>query len=240
MMDLGLLDEPFAAEDIEWRVQQCGMASNGPWAMVLCYVTNRAIMKRLDDVCGKGGWRNEFRDIPNNGGVECGISINVHGEWITKWDAAENTQVEAVKGGRSGAMKRAAVQWGIGRYLYQLEERFAICTVERNNKWNKASYKDKQTNKFHSLWWETPTLPGWALPANIQTKEESPSNDQVPVHEQEQILRKFTEEIMNEPMPDKVKKLYEETWRKLDGFPDYQAKCKKDTGIRLHELERAA
>lgn len=52
----------------------------------------------------------------NNGGVECGISIKIDGEWITKWDAAENTQVEAVKGGRSGAMKRAAVQWGIGRY----------------------------------------------------------------------------------------------------------------------------
>lgn len=61
------------------------------------YVTNRAIMKRLDEVCGKAGWRNEYRDIPNNGGVECGISIKVDGEWITKWDASENTQVEAVK-----------------------------------------------------------------------------------------------------------------------------------------------
>lgn len=60
-------------------------------------------MKRLDEVCGKAGWRNEYRDIPNNGGVECGISIKVEGEWITKWDAAENTQVEAVKdGGRDG------------------------------------------------------------------------------------------------------------------------------------------
>jgi hypothetical protein len=89
-----------------------GKNNNGIWAKVLAYVTNRAIMKRLDEVCGKAGWRNEYRDIPNNGGVECGISIKVEGEWITKWDAAENTQVEAVKGGRSGAMKRAAVQWG--------------------------------------------------------------------------------------------------------------------------------
>jgi hypothetical protein len=108
-----------------------GKNNNGIWAKVLAYVTNRAIMKRLDEVCGKAGWRNEYRDIPNNGGVECGISIKVEGEWITKWDAAENTQVEAVKGGRSGAMKRAAVQWGIGRYLYNLEEGFAVVSATR-------------------------------------------------------------------------------------------------------------
>lgn len=111
-MNLDQLDEPFAAEDIEWRIQQSGKTRDGKvWAMVLAYVTNRAIMKRTDDVCGKAGWRNEYRDIPNNGGVECGISIKIGSEWVTKWDAAENTQVEAVKGGRSGAMKRAAVQW---------------------------------------------------------------------------------------------------------------------------------
>ena len=130
-MNLDDLDAPFASDDIEWRIQQAGKNNNGIWAKVLAYVTNRAIMKRLDEVCGKAGWRNEYRDIPNNGGVECGISIKVDGEWITKWDAAENTQVEAVKGGRSGAMKRAAVQWGIGRYLYNLEEGFAVVSATR-------------------------------------------------------------------------------------------------------------
>ncbi len=41
------------------------------------YVTKQGTMKRLDDVCGKAGWRNEYRDILNNGGVECGISIKI-------------------------------------------------------------------------------------------------------------------------------------------------------------------
>ena len=91
-MDLNKFDEPFSPEDIEWRIQQSGKTRDGKvWAMVLAYVTNRAIMKRLDDVCGKAGWRNEYRDIPNNGGVECGISIKIDSEWVTKWDAAENT-----------------------------------------------------------------------------------------------------------------------------------------------------
>ena len=88
--------------------------------------------RNVHDVCGKAGWRNEYRDIPNNGGVECGISIKIDSEWVTKWDAAENTQVEAVKGGRSGAMKRAAVQWGIGRYLYNLEEGFAQTSLDKS------------------------------------------------------------------------------------------------------------
>ncbi|EPF6937558.1 Rad52/Rad22 family DNA repair protein, partial [Salmonella enterica subsp. enterica serovar Typhimurium] len=43
-MNLDLLDEPFAAEDIEWRIQQSGKTRDGKlWAMVLAYVTNRAI-----------------------------------------------------------------------------------------------------------------------------------------------------------------------------------------------------
>lgn len=158
-MNLEKLDEPFAASDIEWRVQQGGHSRNGkPWAMVLAYVTNRAIMKRLDDVCGKAGWKNEYLPAPN-GGLMCGISIKIGDEWVTKWDGADNTQVEAVKGGMSGAMKRAAVQWGVGRYLYALEANFAQCSEQNNG--GKKHY-DKKANK--SFWWTPPALPEWALP----------------------------------------------------------------------------
>lgn len=97
-MNLDLLDEPFAAEDIEWRIQQSGKTRDGKlWAMVLAYVTNRAIMKRLDDVCGKAGWRNEYRDIPNNGGVECGISIKIDSEWVTKWVSVNRPPYVAIR-----------------------------------------------------------------------------------------------------------------------------------------------
>ena len=90
----------------------------------MAYLTSRAVQQRFDDVCGPGDWRNEFREGPG-GGVLCGISVRVEradgtSEWVTKWDGADNSQVEAVKGGLSGATKRAAVQWGVGRYLYDL------------------------------------------------------------------------------------------------------------------------
>ena len=110
--------------------------------MLLAYVTNRAVMDRLDEVCGVGNWRNEFVQAPN-GGVLCGISVKIDDEWVTKWDGAENTNVEAVKGGLSGSMKRAAVQWGIGRYLYKLPATFAKFhdfgknNIKINNQWYK-------------------------------------------------------------------------------------------------------
>lgn len=162
------LQAPFHPNDIEWRAQRVGIKSNGPWAMVLAYVTNRAIMARLDEVFGPMGWQNEYRNIPT-GGVECGISIwNPElSQWITKWDAADNTQVEATKGGRSDSMKRAAVQWGIGRYLYNLEATFANASIgnpspDIRNVAVKCNFGDKQRQQWG--YWVKPQLPDWAVP----------------------------------------------------------------------------
>lgn len=154
-MNLAKLREPFAATDIEWRVGRAGKNSRGIWAMCLAYITNRAIMERLDDVCGPTNWRNDYREAPA-GGVLCGLSIRVGDEWVTKWDGAENTDMEAVKGGLSGAMKRAAVQWGIGRYLYDLPEGWA--TISDSGRYYG---KTKDGDVFH---WDPPALPEWALP----------------------------------------------------------------------------
>ena len=48
--ELDRLRDPFAPGDIEWRVQTAGEKNGKPWARVLAYVTNRAIMDRLDEV----------------------------------------------------------------------------------------------------------------------------------------------------------------------------------------------
>ncbi len=164
-MDFKKLGEPFSARDIEWRLQQCGEKSGGGfWGKCLAYVTNRAIQQRLDDVIGAENWKNEFAKAPD-GGVMCGISIRIvrengEAEWVTKWDGAENTDIEAVKGGLSGAMKRAAVQWNIGRYLYNLEEGW----VEVNDK-GLFQGKTKSGKVFR---WNPPELPDWALPRSEQ------------------------------------------------------------------------
>lgn len=160
---------PFAPDDIEWRVQQAGYTKDGKkiWAQVLAYVTNRAIQERLDDVCGIDRWKNIYEKAPD-GGVMCGISIKFDEEWLTKWDGAENTHVEAVKGGLSGAMKRAAVQWGIGRYLYNLEATFANCQKDKPEDmkgWMRTTAKLNKDDKFPTVfYYKIPILPTWARP----------------------------------------------------------------------------
>ena len=158
------LQEPFAVEDLEWRVQNSGVSNKSkPWAMVVAYVTNRAIQQRLDDVLGFGGWQNQYTPSPDGKGFLCGISIKSEGEWVTKWDGAENTNIEPLKGGLSNSMKRAAVQFGIGRYLYNLEAKFAVCNIVEDRRDSKNNYAyDKKTNSH--IDWASPDLPEWALP----------------------------------------------------------------------------
>jgi hypothetical protein len=119
-MNIERLKDFFSPEDLEWK--PIAITKDKRKALAAAYITNRAICDRLDDVCGPMNWRNEFRPGPG-GGVVCGISIRSDdGEWVTKWDGAENTDIEPVKGGLTGSMKRAASIWGIGRYLYSLPQ----------------------------------------------------------------------------------------------------------------------
>lgn len=167
-MRLSRLSEPFPAEDVEWRISRAGIGSRGIYCRVLAYITARAIQKRLDDVCGPSGWKLEEPRVLDlaKPAFACGLSIlTAEGEWVTKWDVSEPTNVEPAKGGWSGAMKRAGAQWGIGRYLYYLDEVFAEVTdapPELARDWNYAKIKTDEGQKVY--YWKSPSLPGWALP----------------------------------------------------------------------------
>jgi hypothetical protein len=144
-IDFEKLIAPFPANDIEWRAGATNREKNK--ALALAYITSRAVMNRLDDVAGPANWRDDYAPGPD-GGVICGLSLRINGEWITKWDGAENSNFEAVKGGLSDAFKRAAVKWGIGRYLYNLDGVWTPC---------------EERGKTVVLT-ATPSLPAWALP----------------------------------------------------------------------------
>jgi hypothetical protein len=150
------LKEPFLPEEIEWRVGST--THDKTRGLAVAYVTNRAIQDRLDDTFGPSGWQNEFRVWKGESQI-CGISVwdDEKGQWITKWDGADDSQTEATKGGLSDAMKRAAYQWGIGRYLYKLPSSWVA--IEPIGK----SFRLK----------ETPQLPDWALPKGYQKTQKS-------------------------------------------------------------------
>ena len=160
MSDLSKLAEPFDLSDLEWRVARAGETSGRVWAIVLTYITARAIMDRLDAVCGVYGWQTEYRDI--GGALSCGIGIYTEDEWIWKWDGTGHLSAgggldsaDAGKGDFSNALKRAGVQWGIGRYLYGLTESFAKVHAG-------GAFKGKAAGKAFK--WDPPDLPSWALP----------------------------------------------------------------------------
>lgn len=161
-MDLDRLADPFPEADVEWRVQTSGTNSGRPWARVLAYITARAIMSRLDDVCGPLGWKVSYRHVKEKG-VICELSIwdDEKAQWITKEDGAEETDIESMKGGLSSALKRAGACLGIGRYLYQLEAGFADCVTQKD----KAHPHYAKTKDGTAFYWSPPALPSWALPS---------------------------------------------------------------------------
>jgi hypothetical protein len=142
---------------------------------------------------GPGNWKNEFRPGPD-GGVMCGLSVRVGDEWVTKWDGAENTDVEGVKGGLSSAMKRAAVQWGVGRYLYGLDESFA--QVSENGS---LRGKTKDGKPFK---WDPPQLPKWALP---EPKRAARAVAEAPVAALPAAPEIAAEPAAAEPAPDETR-----------------------------------
>lgn len=123
------LRAPFRPDQIHWRVG----ATSGDKAkgMALAYIDARDVQDRLDEVCGPENWQCRYPHA--NGKTVCEIGIRccennelppvmrIDGEWIWKADGAGDSDIEAEKGALSDAFKRAAVRWGIGRYLYDLE-----------------------------------------------------------------------------------------------------------------------
>tara|TARA_R110000868_G_scaffold125265_3_gene331037 strand:+ start:11233 stop:12135 length:903 start_codon:yes stop_codon:yes gene_type:complete len=161
------LQEPFDPNDIEWRAQQSGLSNGKPWMIVLPYITSRAIQQRLDEVFGPFGWEVKQEETKGLDGFLCSLSVLFNDRWITKQEAAPKTDIEPLKGGVSGALKRAGALWGIGRYLYHLESGFAQCTLCDNQKsaFNRFSkMKDKKTNTYYGVDWMPPKLPEWAMP----------------------------------------------------------------------------
>lgn len=113
---LTALAAPFDPEIISWRVgSTTGDKSKG---MALGYIDARDVMERLDTVIGAANWQDRYEFHGKR--TVCYLSIRVDGEWITKADGAGDSDVESEKGAISDALKRAAVKWGIGRYLYDL------------------------------------------------------------------------------------------------------------------------
>lgn len=116
----------------QWRVQSFSKFDTS--ASCVAYIDARDVMNLLDEVCGAENWQSDFKDI--GGQTFAGIGIKVGEEWAWKWDTGSESNIEKEKGQASDSLKRAAVQWGIGRFLYELD----IKKVKTNEKKGDKNY----------------------------------------------------------------------------------------------------
>ena len=133
------LAAPFPPERVRWRVSKIWNVGGVEKSLALAYIDARDVMDRLDEVFGVGGWSREQRlegetnicslvvRFQHEDTGEAGCAYCGH-EWVKYEDVAEPTDFEETKGGASDSFKRAAVNIGVGRYLYGLGN--TIVTLE--------------------------------------------------------------------------------------------------------------
>jgi hypothetical protein len=140
------LSAPFDASEVKFKPG----AVSGNRALAMHYVDARVVMDRLDEVLGVAGWQDEYQFLPD-GSVSCKLSCLVNEHWVTKMDVGGQSdqpdEGDRHKAAVSDALKRTAVKFGIGRYLYRFPQQW-------------VDY-DPQKKRFV----RQPTLPVQAAPA---------------------------------------------------------------------------
>ena len=125
-----------------WRAQS--FSSDRQQAMLVAYVDARTVMERLDEVC-PNEWSFKVKLYPGSALMARG-QLTLAG--LTRSDVGESGEGEAAgaKAATSDALKRCAVHFGVGRYLYDLPRPW-------------VAWDDAKRQPLESV-----TLPAWAVP----------------------------------------------------------------------------
>lgn len=110
---------PFDPTEIKFKPS----VVSGNRALAIAYVDARVVQDRLDEVLGIDGWQDEYT-IKDGDNVVCKLSCKIEGEWISKMDVGGPSEQpdggDRMKSAFSDALKRTAVKFGVGRFLYRL------------------------------------------------------------------------------------------------------------------------
>lgn len=156
-----MLADPFEPREVKFKPS---MVKNNR-CLAMAYVDARVIQDRLDEAVGVENWRDNYIQLPDNS-VQCRLSVRINGRWITKEDVGSPSEQpdagDRRKSAFSDALKRAAVKFGIGRYLYRLP----------------SSWVDYDPVKKQIV--SPPQLPVWALPKSQAPKAAPPKQAAAP------------------------------------------------------------
>jgi hypothetical protein len=148
------LSRPFDPSEIKFKPQ----VVKDRRALAMAYIDARLIQDRLDTVLGVENWQDRY-ELLTDGSVICRLRLKLGSHWVTKTDVGSPSEQpdsgDRLKAAFSDALKRAAVKFGIGRYLYRLPAQ-----------WVEYDPVKKQLVRL-------PTLPTFALPKPDSVKDKS-------------------------------------------------------------------
>jgi hypothetical protein len=212
------LAAPFEPREVKFKPQ---MVKNNR-CLAMAYIDARLIQDRLDEVLGVENWEDAYK-ILSDGSVMCRLRCKLGDRWITKTDVGSPSEQpdvgDRLKAAFSDALKRAAVKFGIGRYLYRLS----------------ASWVDYDPVKKQIV--SPPQMPAFAIPKGkaaqakaasgfvaTEPKREAPAKPQAPAEvkiEAPKVEQTSSEAPKPEARPANLPVNGQELHRRLQ---DYDAK----------------
>lgn len=122
---VGQLRRPFPPESVKFKVQtNPKQRQGGAWSkgLVVAFIDARNVSERLNQVVG-AEWSTRFVPSPVGSGIVCELTVM----GATRADVGFSQDVSTdigVKTAYSDALKRAAVHFGVGAFLYSLPRMF--------------------------------------------------------------------------------------------------------------------
>jgi hypothetical protein len=124
-------------------------------ALMVSYIDARDAAQILDDVLGASAWSSVITAAPMQVGggwtAQVAITVRIDGGEVRREDfgSGEGGLDNGAKGAVSDALKRAAVQFGVGRALYSLSPQWA-----RTHEWapGKFDVKDDEKDRVLDKW----------------------------------------------------------------------------------------
>jgi hypothetical protein len=155
------LREPFDIRFISWKINNYNSAKTK--AMITFYLDARAVQHRLNEVLGVEGWSFSFTELEKDKGVHGKLTVYFFApeadkasrrdecivNEVTREDVGYATTTEKsdwYKDAVSDALKRCAVHFGVGHFLY------ALPNLWIDTKGTGQKYLDDDQNKYIENW----------------------------------------------------------------------------------------
>lgn len=212
---VAILKAPFSDSKVQWRVGST--SKDGSKGQILAYADKRDYEERLDEAFGVNwssdiAWDDIGLVVKITGKFPDGSEVTHSNGSGYKTDKDGRVDADSFKGAVSQAFKRAASEFGIGRYLYEIE----------------SPWVPLQNKRFYG----TVTLPDDFLPENERSgndkvvfkadeskysspKSEKPNYDNMPESLQAAMNFKITSGFNEGKTMGEVKASADGTWKQL-------------------------